>query len=70
VNLAWFLDRQLGFIGTNLGFYQTTDGGRSWSPYPVGAEAEHRWGPYVATGIGLLADLPWALVETPLSYHV
>lgn len=37
VSQVRFLDRQLGFIGTNLGFFQTTDGGRSWSPYPVGA---------------------------------
>lgn len=37
VNRLWFLDRQVGFIGTNLGLYQTLDGGKSWAPYPAEA---------------------------------
>lgn len=37
VNRIQFLNPQVGWIDTNVGFLKTTDGGGRWAPYPLGA---------------------------------
>lgn len=45
VSRVQFLNPQVGWIDTNVGFFKTADGGQHWEPYPPGAPAGAQDGP-------------------------
>jgi photosystem II stability/assembly factor-like uncharacterized protein len=78
VSHVQFLSPQVGFIGTNVGFYQTQDGGKSWTPIPLGGHFDpHSWPLFLdqRTALGLNQSglqrstdggLTWQQVAVPL----